>query len=139
MKELFQKSEERFNKNTEQKTRLESEIREYEHRLNELNKGIKDSMEELVNLRTTINKIKVEHEEHRLAINKLAAVKKKLEDEINKHQVVIDKYTKIKEKIRQEQNLIKMKRELYVSTKSPNQSNEGEKTFEPHNPNWIKL
>ena len=139
LKELFQKSEERFNKNTEQKTRLESEIREYEHRLNELNKGIKDSMEELVNLRTTINKIKVEHEEHRLAINKLAAVKKKLEDEINKHQVVIDKYTKIKEKIRQEQNLIKMKRELYVSTKSPNQSNEGEKTFEPHNPNWIKL
>ena len=139
LKELFQKSEERFNKNTEQKARLESEIREYEHRLNELNKGIKDSMEELVNLRTTINKIKVEHEEHRLAINKLAAVKKKLEDEINKHQVVIDKYTKIKEKIRQEQNLIKMKRELFVSTKSPNQSNEGEKTFEPHNPNWIKL
>jgi chromosome segregation ATPase len=139
LKELFQKSEERFNKNTEQKARLESEIREYEHRLNELNKGIKDSMEELVNLRTTINKIKVEHEDHRLAINKLAAVKKKLEDEINKHQVVIDKYTKIKEKIRQEQNLIKMKRELFVSTKSPNQSNEGEKTFEPHNPNWIKL
>ena len=139
LKELFQKSEERFNKNTEQKARLESEIREYEHRLNELNKGIKDSMEELVNLRTTINKIKVEHEEHRLAINKLAAVKKKLEDEINKHQVVIDKYTKIKEKIRQEQNLIKMKRELFVSTKSPNESNEGEKTFEPHNPNWIKL
>jgi chromosome segregation ATPase len=139
LKELFQKSEERFNKNTEQKARLESEIREYERRLNELNKGIKDSMEELVNLRTTINKIKVEHEEHRLAINKLAAVKKKLEDEINKHQVVIDKYTKIKEKIRQEQNLIKMKRELFVSTKSPNESNEGEKTFEPHNPNWIKL
>jgi chromosome segregation ATPase len=133
LKELFQKSEERFNKNTEQKARLESEIREYERRLNELNKGIKDSMEELVNLRTTINKIKVEHEEHRLAINKLAAVKKKLEDEINKHQVVIDKYTKIKEKIRQEQNLIKMKRELFVATKSPNESNEGEKTFEPHN------
>ena len=139
LKELFQKSEERFNKNTEQKARLESEIREFEHRLNELNKGIKDSMEELVNLRTTINKIKVEHEEHRLAINKLAAVKKKLEEEINKHQVVLDKYTKIKEKIRQEQNLIKMKRELFISTKSPNQSNEGEKTFEPHNPDWIKL
>ncbi len=50
LKELFHKSEERFNKNTEQKARLESEIREYEYRLNELNKGIKDSMEELVNL-----------------------------------------------------------------------------------------
>ncbi|MBP1682748.1 MAG: hypothetical protein H6Q27_311, partial [Ignavibacteriaceae bacterium] len=136
---LFQKSEERFNKNTEHKAGLESEIREYEHRLNELNKGIKDSMDELVNLRTTINKIKVEHEEHRLAINKLAAVKKKLEDEIKKHQVVIDKYTMIKEKIRQEQNLIKMKRELNASVKSSNQNTVGEKTFESQNTNWIKL
>jgi len=139
LKELFQKSEDRFNKNTERKSGLEGEIREYEYRLNDLNKGIKSSMDELVNLRTTINKIKVEHEEHRLSINKLAAVKKKLEDEISKHQVVIDKYTKIKEKIRQEQNLIKMKRELYVSNKSSNQSIEGEKTFEPNSINWIKL
>jgi hypothetical protein len=139
LKELFHKSEERFSKNTEQKAGLESEIREFEHRLNELNKGIKDSIEEHVKLRSTISKIKIEHEEHRLAINKLASVKKKLEDEINKHQVVIDKYTKIKEKIRQEQTLIKMKRELYVSNKSLNQSTEEQKTFEPHSPNWIKL
>ncbi|MDZ7625382.1 MAG: hypothetical protein U5J96_13195 [Ignavibacteriaceae bacterium] len=139
LKELFHKSEERFSKNTAQKASLESEIREYEHRLNELNKGIKDSIEEHVKLRSTISKIKIEHEEHRLAINKLASVKKKLEDEINKHQVVIDKYTKIKEKIRQEQNLIKMKRELFVSNKSSNQSTEEQKTFEPHSPNWIKL
>ena len=139
LKELFHKSEERFSKNTEQKARLESEIREYEHRLNELNKGIKDSIEEHVKLRSTISKIKIEHEEHRLAINKLASVKKKLEDEINKHQVVIDKYTKIKEKIRQEQNLIKMKRELFVSNKSSNQSAEEQKTFNPYSPNWIKL
>ena len=139
LKELFHKAEERFSKNTEQKAGLESEIREYEHRLNELNKGIKDSIEEHVKLRSTISKIKIEHEEHRLAINKLASVKKKLEDEINKHQVVIDKYTKIKEKIRQEQNLIKMKRDLLVSNKSSSQGVEGEKTFEPHSPNWIKL
>ncbi|MBE0572934.1 MAG: hypothetical protein IH618_15435 [Ignavibacteriaceae bacterium] len=139
LKELFHKSEERFSKNTEQKTRLESEIREYEHRLNELNRGIKDSIEEHLKLRSTISKIKIEHEEHRLAINKLASVKKKLEDEINKHQVVIDKYTKIKEKIRQEQNLIKMKRELFVSNKSSNQSDEEQKTFNPYSPNWIKL
>jgi chromosome segregation ATPase len=139
LNELFRKSEERFSKNTGYKTKLDGEIREYEHRLNELNDGIKDSMKELVNLRTTINKIKIEHEEHRLAINKLASVKKKLEDEISKHQVTIDKYSSIKEKIRQEQNLIKMKRELLASNKSINQNDVGEKTFEPHNPNWIKL
>jgi hypothetical protein len=85
-------------------------------------------MDELVNLRTTINKIKVEHEEHRLAINKLAAVKKKLEDEIKKHQVVIDKYSMIKEKIRQEQNLIKMRRLNMSINLQPRRG----KNFEPH-------
>jgi len=104
-----------------------------------LNKGIKDSREEHVKLRSSISKIKIEHEEHRLAINKLASVKKKLEDEINKHQVVKVKYTKSKEKIRHEQNLIKMKRELFVSNKSSSQSVEGKKIFDLHSPNWIKL
>jgi len=41
--------------------------------------------------------------------------------------------------IRQEQELIKMKRELSASNKPPVHSNAGEKTFEPHNPNWVKL
>ena len=52
---------------------------------------------------------------------------------------MIDKYTKIKEKIRQEQNFIKMKRELYVSNKPSDQNVVGEKAFEPHTINWIKL
>lgn len=47
LRELFRRSEERFSRNTENRTKQENEIREYEARLNELNKGIKDSMNEL--------------------------------------------------------------------------------------------
>ena len=139
LKELINNSDKYSSDLISNRVSLEKELIENKRRLNDLNQNIRNSTNEFSYLQKSIDKIKVEHEEHRLAINKLAAVKKKLEDEIKKHQVVIDKYTKIKEKIRQEQNLIKMKRELFVSTKSPNESNEGEKTFEPHNPNWVKL
>lgn len=139
LRELFQKSEARFNKNTERKNFLDGEIKEYENRLNELNIAIKDSMNELVNLKATIGRIKVEHEEHRIDINKLAAVKKKLEEEINKHKIEIDKYMKIKEKIRQEQNLIKMKKEILASKKISGSDDEITNSFEPTHLNWFKI
>lgn len=139
LRELFLKSEARFNKNAERKNSLDGEIKEYENRLNELNKAIKDSMNELVNLKATIGRIKVEHEEHRIDINKLASVKKKLEEEINKHKIEIDKYMKIKEKIRQEQNLIKMKKEILASTKIPDPDDENKNSFEPTHLNWFKI
>lgn len=139
LRELFQKSEARFNKNTERKNFLDGEIKEYENRLNELNIAIKDSMNELVNLKATIGRIKVEHEEHRIDINKLAAVKKKLEEEINKHKIEIDKYMKIKEKIRQEQNLIKMKKEILASKKISDSDDEITNSFEPTHLNWFKI
>jgi len=118
---------------------LEKDLIDNKIRLNDLNQNIRNSTTELEDLKNSIDKIKVEHEEHRLAINKLAALKKKLEDDINKYQIVIDKYSKFKEMIRQEQEMIKMKREHLVSNKSSDQSKAGEKSFEPHNPDWIKL
>jgi chromosome segregation ATPase len=139
LKDLFRRSEERFNRNADKRSKLDNEIREYEFRLNELNKGIRDSMNELVELRTLISRIKVEHEEHRLGINKLAAIKKKLEEEIGKHQVVIDKYTKIKEKIRQEQEHIRRKRELIESRELITQQDENTKMIGPDQSRWIKI
>lgn len=139
LKELLNNSDKYSADLISNRASFEKELIENKRRLNDLNQNIRNSTNELSDLRNSIEKIKVEHEEHRLAINKLAALKKKLEDEIRKHQIVIDKYSKIKEMIRQEQEVIKMKRELLVSNKSPNHSNPGEKTFEPHNPNWIKL
>lgn len=139
LKELLNNSDKYSADLISNRASLEKELIENKRRLNDLNQNIRNSTNELSDLRNSINKIKVEHEEHRLAINKLAALKKKLENEISKHQIVIDKYSKFKEMIRQEQELIKMKRELLVSNKSQDNSNAEEKTFEPHNPNWIKL
>jgi hypothetical protein len=74
-----------------------------------------------------------------VSINKLGAVKTKLEEQIEKHKQVIDKYASIKDKIRQEQELIKKKRELSSTAKSSGPATKDGKTFEPNNPNWIKL
>ena len=139
LKELINNSDKYSSDLISNRVSLEKELIENKRRLNDLNQNIRNSTNELSDLQNSIDKIKIEHEEHRLAINKLAALKKKLENEISKYQIVIDKYSKFKEMIRQEQELIKMKRELSASNKSQDQGNSGEKTFEPHNPNWIKL
>ncbi len=118
---------------------LENEVEVNKTTLSGLKEDIVDSLAELRALRNSIDKIKNEHEEHRLDINKLAALKNKLEVEISKHQMVVDKYAKIKDMIRQEQELIKMKREIGTSGKETKTAGAAEKVFEPHNPKWIKL
>ncbi|MDH3267493.1 MAG: hypothetical protein OEM46_01440, partial [Ignavibacteria bacterium] len=115
------------------------EIDDNKNRLNELNQNIRHSTSELYELRNSINKIKIEHEDHRVSINKLASVKTRLEEDINRNKLVFDKYASIKEKIRQEQELIKKKREITASLKSSNKISAGEKTFESRNPKWFKL
>ena len=103
LKEMLRKSESYFNKYDEKRPAFKNEKRECGLGLNELNKNIKDSVNELSNLHISINKIKEEHEEHRKDINKLVAIKKRLEEEISKYEI-------IKEKIKQEQNIIREKR-----------------------------
>lgn len=122
-----------------EKTVLDQRIIDSSNRLNDLNKNIISSTEELAQLKDAINRIKIEHEDHRLEINKLAALKKKLEDDINRYKLVIDKYAKIKEMIRQEQELIKAKRDLAPTGMQPVQTDAKDKVFEPHAPNWVKL
>jgi len=109
--ELFSSADIRLKKNYQQKEKLDTEIKEYESRLKELNNNLKDSMNELVELREAIGNIKVEHEEHRIEINKLAAVRNKLLEDINKGRVIADKYNRIIERIRQEKEAIKKRRE----------------------------
>jgi len=121
------------------KISLEKEISENKKRLNEFNQNIRQSTGELSELKNSITKIKIEHEEHRVSINKLTSIKTRLEDHIDKHKQVIEKYINIKEKIRQEQELIKKKREITSSEKSSVQDKVVEKSFEPHNPKWMKL
>ena len=139
LKELLHNSDKYSGDLTSTRMMIEKEIFENKKRLNELNQNIRQSTTELSSLRDSINKIKVEHEEHRVSINKLGSVKTKLEEQIEKHKQVIDKYAGIKDKIRQEQELIKKKRELSSTAKSSGPTTKDGKTFEPNNPNWIKL
>lgn len=137
--ELLNSSDKYFGNLLSSKISLEKEISENKNRLNELNQNIRQSTGELSELRDSISKIKVEHEEHRLSINKLTFAKTKLETHIENHKKIIEKYISIKDKIREEQELIKKKREHSLTTKTSGQATSGGKTFEPNNPNWIKL
>ena len=112
---------------------FEKEIFSSKSRLSKLNLDIKLSTNELSELINSIDKIKIEHEDHRVSINKLASVKTKLEEQIDSYKKIIDKYAMIKEKIREEQELIKKKRDL------AEQINTTTKTAAAHNPKWIKL
>ena len=118
--DLLNNTDERLQKSRDKRERLDGEIREYEIRLKDLNNDIKDSMNELVDLQSAVGKIKVEHEEHRLEINKLASLRNKLFDEINKSRVILDKYKKIRERIRGEQeSIIKRKEEKLTKDLKP--------------------
>lgn len=139
LKELMHNSDKYSSDLISTKILLEKEISDNKRRLNELNQNIRQSTSELTNLHDSINKIKIEHEAHRVSMNKLASVKTKLEDQIEKHKKIIIKYTNIKEKIKQEQELIKKKKELASSSKTSKTTDAGGKMFESHKPNWIKL
>jgi len=101
--DLLNTSDVRYQKSVERRAILDNEIKEYELRLNDLNLKIKDSMNELVELRSSVNRIKLEHEEHRVSITKFVSVKKKLDEEIKKNQSLLNKYKQIREKIKIEQ------------------------------------
>jgi chromosome segregation protein len=107
---LLENSKIRYLKGSEKRVLLEKEIKEYEHRLTDLNYKIKESMNELVGLQESLGRIKIEHEEHRSDISKLVSMKKKMQEEVDKNQVLLEKYTKIKEKLKAEQEAIKKRR-----------------------------
>jgi chromosome segregation ATPase len=139
LKEILSSSDKYASDLINKRSSLEKEILANKNRLNELNQNIRHSTAELSELKNSIGKIKIEHEDHRVSINKFAKIKSKLEDQINSYKLVIEKYTGIKEKIREEQDLIKTKRELASRINSSTNISVGQKTLESHNPKWIKL
>jgi chromosome segregation ATPase len=112
----------RLKKTGESNIKLNTEVKEYENRLNSLNNSIKESMNELLGLQTSISSIKIEHEEHRSGITKLVSMKKKLQDEISKHHSILQKYQKISEKVKLEKALVQNMK----SQKTQNGTNSGE-------------
>ena len=111
---LLENSKKRFLKGSEKRVVLEKEIKEYEHRLTDLNYKIKESMNELVGLQESLGRIKIEHEEHRSDISKLVSMKKKMQEEIDKNQLLFEKYAKIKEKLKAEREAMKKRKGLIV-------------------------
>ena len=105
LQEVLYSMNNRLKKTGDSNVKLNSEIKEYENRLNGLNNSIKESMNELLGLQTSISNIKIEHEEHRSGIAKLVAMKKKLQNEISKHQSVLQKYRSLREKAKMEHAL----------------------------------
>lgn len=95
----------------ERRYKIDKDIKEHEDRLNEINQKVSDAMTELVELQNSISAIKIEHEDHRGQIIKLASLKKKLHDEIVKNQRALQRYQKIREKIKLEQTLSRGRKE----------------------------
>jgi chromosome segregation ATPase len=107
LQELVSNMNQKFVEAKEKRSKVEKEVREYEEKTDDLSHKISESMDELVELQTAISMIKVEHEEHRGNIVKLASMKKKLQEEIAKSQRVLQRYQKIREKLKIEQSILK--------------------------------
>ena len=107
LQELINNMNQKFVEAKEKRSKVEKEVRVYEEKVDDLNHKISDSMDELVELQSAISMIKVEHEEHRGNIVKLASMKKKLQEEIAKSQRVLQRYQKIREKLKIEQSILK--------------------------------
>lgn len=107
LQELINNMNQKFVEAKEKRSKIEREVRVYEEKADELNQKISESMDELVELQSAISMIKVEHEEHRGSIVKLANMKKKLQEEIAKSQRVLQRYQKIREKLKIEQTILK--------------------------------
>jgi len=107
LQELISTMNQKFVEAKDKRSKTEKEVRVYEEKVDELNHKISDSMDELVELQSAISMIKVEHEEHRGNIVKLASMKKKLQEEIAKSQRVLQRYQKIREKLKIEQSILK--------------------------------
>ncbi len=102
MKEILNDMNERFEKTRTKKHDVDEEIAGYEDRLHITRERISESRKELSELQASIGRLKLEHEEQRGYITKLAAKKNKLLEEISRSQTLLQKYDEIKEKAKVE-------------------------------------
>ncbi len=124
LQELINSMNQKFVEAKEKRSRVEKEVKVYEEKVDEINHKISDSMDELVELQSAISMIKVEHEEHRGNIVKLASMKKKLQEEIVKSQRVLQRYQKIREKLKIEQSILKNRQDSIARKISIDDSSE---------------
>jgi chromosome segregation ATPase len=127
LQDLLAMMNQSYSKTKERKEKLEIEAAEYEARIQYYRDKIDDAVSELAELQSTLSNSKVEYQEYKGNVSKLAAMKKKLQDEISKHQVVLHRYQKIREKLKYEQDASSPKPE-----ESSAKSDERERESESH-------
>jgi chromosome segregation ATPase len=133
LQELINTMNQKFVETKDKRGKIEKEIHGYEDKIEGLNQKISESMDELVELQTAISMIKVEHEEHRGNVFKLASMKKKLQEEINKNQKVLQRYQKIREKLKIEQSILKSRQDSIarkVSLDSTSNTDDSDKSVD---------
>src|SRR5574338_169198 len=135
LQDLINMMNQKFIEAKEKRVKVEKETKANEEKVEDLNQKISESMDELVELQTAISMIKVEHEEHRGNIKKLASMKKKLQEEIVKSQRVLQRYQKIREKLKIEQSILKSRQDTIAgkisiadNTETNDNQSESEKT-----------
>jgi chromosome segregation protein len=139
LQEILNSMNQRLTEAKEKRSNILRELQEAEARFEEMNSKISDSMDELVELQTSISMIKVEHEEHRNNVMKLASMKKKLQEEIAKNQKVLQRYQKIREKLKIEQSILKNRQESLVNKSSNKGLSEEKHDNETDNKKIYKL
>ncbi len=140
LQELLKMMSDNFYKAEGRKIKLDEELLSYEDKLHSVREKINDSMSELVGLQESIGSIKVEHEEYKGNIAKLASMKKRLNEEIIKQQITLQKFQKIREKLKIEQAIAKNRNAggPYIGDKSGQENVKG-KEGSAKNPQIYKL
>ena len=103
LQEMLTFLNESYGKSKERNSKFEKELVYYEEQLQGYRTKISDSFKELDEIKTSIGSLKIEREEFKGNVERLAVLKKKLQEEILKHQVILQRYQKMREKLKLEQ------------------------------------
>ena len=98
-----------YNRSDERKKEIEKDVKLYDEQLDTYKERINESMNELLEIQSSVSGLKLEHEELRANTSKLIRSKKKLHEDILKYQNVVQRYQNIKEKLKIEKALAKNK------------------------------
>jgi myosin heavy chain 9/10/11/14 len=103
LQELLQYMNDSYEHSRDRNSKFEIELNYYEDQIQGYRTRIADSLKELDDIKASVGALKIEHEEYRGNISRLASFKKKLYEEILKHQTILQRYQKVREKLKMEQ------------------------------------
>ena len=109
MKELFSTMVNSYDKSSKRRILLQNEMQNYDEQLQAVKEQVSGAMKELIEIQNSIGNFKIQQENQKADVNKMASIKKKLQDEISKHQIVLQRYQKLRDKFKIDQSVSKSK------------------------------